>query len=363
MKRFAAMVAAPFRLAYRFWTEPVPPYPLALFRILLGICLLLNLWTTIVPSGQLLLGDQGLCPAAANDDYLHRSGRVCLLRGPVAIPFAEKILPAEWTRAWADWGATPQAAYLVFALFTVGCALMTLGFWTRTATIASWLLFLTIYQRLNWTMNGGDDVARMGLFYLIFCRSGAVWSLDHARALRRQPDDPTLISPLVPAWPLRLMQIQICMVYLFTGLIKLGDGFFSDSWLDCDWINGQALYWLFNDMELNRWPYSWTPFPMWFCRLLTWSVMTFELGFVVLVMNRRTRPWVLLFGVLMHLGIWLHTEIAFFSPFMLCWYALFIRADRARSAKQGRATNLLKLFTHRAFVRRARGQHSQPLPA
>jgi hypothetical protein len=162
----------------------------------------------------------------------------------------------------------------------------------------------------------------------MFARSGAVWSIDHWLARRRRPDDPALQAPRIPVWPIRLMQIQLGLVYLFTGLIKLGDGIFTPQWADCDWINGEALYWLYNDIELNRWPYAWTPIPLWLCRPITWSVMLFELGFVFLVPFRRTRPWVLFFGVLLHLGILLHTEIAFFSQFMLCWYVLFLSGDQ-----------------------------------
>ena len=180
MKGLGRILTWPVWVLVRFWAQPVRAEPLALFRILLGACLLLNLWITIIPVGEILVGTDGLCATESIDPYIKRAGLICLMRGPVSIPHQDRFLPLppEWTRAWAEWGATPQAAYTLFGVYTFFVLCMTVGLFTRLATVVSWALNLTLFQRLSWTMNGGDDVARMALFYLMFARSGVVWSLD-----------------------------------------------------------------------------------------------------------------------------------------------------------------------------------------
>ena len=125
------------------------------------------------------------------------------------------------------------------------------------------------------------------------------------------------------------MQIQLCVIYLFTGLVKVTEGWpEGKGWLDGlaehDWINGRAVWWVLNDVSINRWPYSALPIPMPICQLMSWGTLLFEIGFSLLILFPRIRPKLLLVGVAFHLGIWLHTEVGYFSPAILCWYVLFV---------------------------------------
>jgi hypothetical protein len=80
------------RSLYDFWTRPIRAEPLALFRILIGVVILLSLLTSLGPRLPLDLGPDGLCPGRAADDWLKRSGRFCLLRGPVNLPLLDEFL-------------------------------------------------------------------------------------------------------------------------------------------------------------------------------------------------------------------------------------------------------------------------------
>lgn len=198
---------------------------------------------------------------------------------------------------------------------------MTLGFATRPSTIIAWALFVSFNQRLVWVLNGGDSMMRCALFYLMFAPAGALWSLD-AVLKRRRDSSPILIAP----WSVRLMQIQLAVIYLFTGISKLNGGLVGN-----DWITGEAVYWVLNDLSLTRWPYHWLPVPMFVCRLLSWGTLAFELGFAFVMaiprrwaFSRRLRSCWLLAGVALHLGILIHTEVGWFSPATLCWYVLFL---------------------------------------
>jgi hypothetical protein len=57
---------------------------------------------------------------------------------------------------------------------------------------------------------------------------------------------------------------------------------------------------------------------------MTYGTLAVELALGVLVWNRKLRPWVLLLGVGLHLGIDLTLRVGFFSLVMLTLYAAFL---------------------------------------
>ncbi len=317
---------------YDFWTRPIDARPLALFRILIGVVLLLSLLTSFGPRLPLDLGADGLCPGRAADDWVKRSGRFSLLRGPVNLPFLDEFVPAKVVQEWQAWCDAPAHAAWLFAVLVAAVVAMTIGLATRLSTVISWALFVSFNQRLPWVLNGGDSMMRCALFYLMFAPAAAVWSLD---SLPRRGSAVNESAVLIPPWSVRLMQIQLAVMYLFTGISKLGDGLIGN-----DWITGEAVYWVLNDLSLTRWPYYRLPVPMIVCRFLSWGTLAFELGFaVVMALPPRRylsylRSVMLLVGVALHVGILIHTEVGWFSPATLCWYVLFLsfKSGRLRAA-------------------------------
>jgi hypothetical protein len=325
-----------FRTFWDFWTRTIRAEPLALFRILLGLVILASLLTGIFRTLPQTCGPEGMCPIEANDQWLKRQGGVSLLRGPMNMPLLgdwlsddlvkdhpwlghfENWLPHEAGDAWMAWAEPLSSHYLLFALLVLSLISLTLGFYTRLSAIAAVLLAGTFHHRLVWLMNGGDDLYRDGLYFLVLAPAGAVWSIDHWRRVRagsgpEGAGEPVTIAP----WSVRLMQIQVCCMYLFTGLVKL----------KADYPNGEALYWVLNNLELTRFSYNQVPIPLFLCRVMTWGTLTFELGFSLLVWIRPLRRWVLLAGLGLHLGIFLVMEIGWFSQVTLCWYVLFLSGE------------------------------------
>src|SRR5262249_11813201 len=64
---------------YDFWCKPVRAEPVALFRILLGLTILGSLLTGVGARLVTYCGPAGLRPAQTGDEWLRRTGRVCLL--------------------------------------------------------------------------------------------------------------------------------------------------------------------------------------------------------------------------------------------------------------------------------------------
>src|SRR5262249_7436052 len=112
-----------------------------------------------------------------------------------------------------------QAAAWVWVAATVS---FTIGFYTRTSAIIA-LAISTSFAGLNLCIdNAGDDIRRIILFYLMLSPCGAVWSIDHWRQRLTSrgafaPGAPVFIHP----WPLRLLMVQMVLMYFINGMFKL----------------------------------------------------------------------------------------------------------------------------------------------
>jgi hypothetical protein len=281
----------------RFWHDPVRAERLACMRILLAVSLLTEELFQYLPNLAEFFGPEGQAPAGLQ---LHRG---------------EQLGSWRWTYAFFN---TDNLAviYPVFWLWVAVTILFLIGWRTRWMNLAVWFLTRCFIERNPDLGTGADDTVQLGLFLLLFSPSGQALSLD-ARRLRRKG---LLIGPAwTPAWPVRLIQIQVCLIYCTTGLIKLkGDG-----WMQGTWWDGSSVYYLFNATTLSRWSFAQLPLPFWMTMLMTYSSVWFETLFPLLMLHRWTRRAALVFGILFHLGIYLTVEVGWFGFHTLSFYGVW----------------------------------------
>jgi hypothetical protein len=285
---------------------------------------------------------------------------------------ANDFFSLSWASAPLDGNRVAlDLAMGVWFFFTL---LMLLGCCTRLSVVVVWVLSVSFVNMNSYNDNAGDEVRNIALFYLMLCPCGAAWSLDGwwarwwgrrdgrlARWLGR-PDQPVFIQP----WALRLLFIQMALIYCCNGLFKL---------LGPDWTQGNSLYYVLNDLTLARWSYAAYPIPLWLTRVMTWSVLSFEVGFPLFMLLpwlvsgllrlqalrsraivravrllRYLRVVVLCFGVLFHLGIFASMELGFFGPYMICLYAPLLPWGRwlGRRERQGQVKTAAVGFSTRA---------------
>ena len=124
---------------------------LALLRI--GIALMLFLdWFDRWPDIRSMHSDEGMLPRGAITG-LH----------PISVLM---------------WGGSLWFAWLMNILGCVLSVLLMVGWRTNLMVLLNWLMFIGVHTRVPITMQGGDHLLRMMLFWSIFLPLGACWSVD-----------------------------------------------------------------------------------------------------------------------------------------------------------------------------------------
>lgn len=284
----------------RFFFERVPASNAAVLRIAYG--LVLTGWAlSIAPDALTFFGDGGVLPADPQRDW-----RWSILA----------VFP------------TDGAVIALVAVLIIAGVCLIVGVVPRIATFAALVVLISLLYRNFWITNSGDLLLRNLAFLLLFVPTGAALTLPQFMRDRQRP----FRFPDHPIWPLRLIQIQISVGYLFSVWEK----FPGDTWRD-----GTAISYALRIEDVVRFqaPGLLTDQVV-LVNVLTYGTLALELALAILVWNRKLRPWVLAGGVLMHLGIDVFLEVGFFSYLMIVAYIAFIPSDRLAAWLQGVASRL-----------------------
>ncbi len=276
----------------RFWHQPVRAERLALTRIMLALALLIDQLVQIRPYLAEFYGPTGIAPVGTHDNWCLSTWRWTAL--VFNTDDMQIVVPLFWI--WVAFTA----------LFLIGCM-------TRLSGIAVWFLTLAFLNRNRCLTNFGDEILCVCLFMLMISPCGRALSFDSwLRKSKPNTTDP---------WPVRLFQIQLCVIYFSTGLAKLicEQDFFTGTWWD-----GTSIHYVLNNIARGRWSYAQLPLPLWVTAPVTYLVVGWEALFPLLVLFRRTRKWALWFGVLFHLGIFATMEIGLFSFYVLAMYGVWV---------------------------------------
>jgi hypothetical protein len=291
----------------RFWHMPVRAERLAITRILFGLALFTDQLFQYLQHFADFFGPYGVGFAGLHDESMLHEWHWSVLFFRTDDLF---------------WVAT------VFAVWMAVTVAFMVGWQTRFMNILLWLGTMCFHNRNPNLTNFGDQVLSAGLFLLMLSPSGKAFSLDRwlqRRKLKAQgwPTPPGFDPAMTPAWPVRLLQIQICMIYLSTGLAKLARAHPNTG----TWWQGTSVWYMLQDCTMVRRAYAEFPIPFWMTVVATYLSVWFETLFPFLVLSRWTRKWTLWFGVLLHLGIWLTIEVGWFSFYTICLYGVWIPGE------------------------------------
>jgi hypothetical protein len=281
----------------RFWFAPMSTATLVLLRVAMGV---LTLGWTLSLSGDFLtfLGSDGITPKQP--------------------PYHDIVGP------WHTWGllgfgflSGKGVVVTLFVLLVLASISLTVGFMTRLAAVIVFLGLLSFQRRDPLFFNSGDALLRDLAFFLMLAPSGAAFSVDrwlHAR-------DRFWDMPARAPWALRLIQVQVTILYLAAVWGKVRG---------INWNDGTAVSYALRIGDYVRLPVpSFVTDSLFVSNVLTLGTVALELALAVLVWNRKLRPWVLLLGVSLHLGIDYSLRIGFYSYAIFASYLAFVPPERA----------------------------------
>jgi Vitamin K-dependent gamma-carboxylase. len=227
-------------------------------------------------------------------------------RSMVLSLFPDGFRPAFSLFFWPDTWALAMHTLLVVLL-----GLLTLGIGGRWIAWAAWFLDLAFIQR-NYAVNfGADIIGCILLFYLAFTQSCERLSVLNWRKKKTQFQR----SDMVSSFFIRMIQIQMGVVYAYTGFEKLKGG---------SWWEGTALWSVLANPQMVSYDFTAVRYVPWMIAIVSFLTILFETYFPVMVAWKKTRYAWLLMGVSMHLGIAFMMGLWPFSLAMMSTYFLFI---------------------------------------
>jgi hypothetical protein len=306
---FRELIRASLAEWNRFWFTPSDPATLGLIRILAGSMLF---YTHLVWSFDLesFFGSQGWLSPAAIGQLSGRSG--------------------AWT--YFDWIHSTTGLWIAHIAALVVFALLTIGLFSRVMSVLAFFITVSYANRVPLAWFGLDDINALLATYLMVGPCGAAYSLD--RWLTRcRTGEPRPVEPSTGAnLAIRLMQVHMCIVYLFSAMGKLEGA---------SWWGGQAIWLSVGNLEYQSLDMTWLANHRLLINALTHITVFWELSYCVLVWPRLLRPLVIAMAVFVHLGIALALGMPTFGLVMLIGNAAFIspalvRRMLDRRAAQGR---------------------------
>ena len=279
-----------------FFHAPEPASPAGVFRLLFGLVMVANT-LLLFGDARRLLGPAGML---GGEHYRQTYGR------------------SRFT-LYALLPQTDAAVYAVLGVQLVAAVCLAAGLWTRLSAAVTFLTLVSYSNRNPAMTYGGDTVARLLAFLLIFSQAGKAVSVDAllAGAAGPQPAGEGLYSP----WCLRLMQVQVAIVYLRTTYWKLRGK---------TWRDGTAAYYptqlvYYRRFVLPRWALN--PVAI---RVATWGTLVVEAALGTLVWVPGFRYTVLVAGAAFHLLLEFLLNLQLFGFVMLASLTLFIDPDDAQ---------------------------------
>jgi hypothetical protein len=281
----------PLKDLNRFLFGPISARPLGVFRIVFGVLIVIYL-------------------ALMSVEFEHWYTGAGLLQGTEAIEAAGplRFSPLQYVN-------DPRVAHVFFGFTVMVAVAFTLGWRTRIMSILLYLCMLSLYHR-NVGSNGGPDaVPAILTFYMMLCPCGAACSLDAVRAARKRG---TAAEPLIVPWAVRLLQMQICLIYFQSCVIKCQGPM---------WMNGTTIHYILFLREFRVFDMEWlAQYPL-VINAMTHGALLIEFSLAFWLWFRPTRRWAILGGVLLHMGIRPVLNVPGFGEVMIATYLTFLAPD------------------------------------
>jgi len=249
-------------------------------------------------------------------------GNITDFYGPHAIvshTTAENAFPFLHISLFKLFKPTYEVAYGVMVVYGISLFTSMLGFFTRGSLIVAFICMASLHQRNIWLLSSSEMLMRAITLLLICSPCGHSLSID---SLLGRYFENFRQKRTWPIWALRLIQIQISVVYLWTTWHKLK----GETWLD-----GTAVYYATRIEGLTNFPLPFLLDSPLFLKLATWGALLIEFSLGSLIWVKKLRKPVILAGILFHLGIEYTMSIPFFELTMIVLLMNFFTPEELKA--------------------------------
>jgi hypothetical protein len=205
----------------------------------------------------------------------------------------------------------------LFAAAAIVAVAMLIGYQTRLAAVASWILLTSLQVRMPLVLNAGDTLLRVALFWSMFLPLGAVWSVDAYR--RDKPSGSPLrgcANPYASAASFAFI-VQLAIVYWFAGWAK-----WNDAWLHEDALGNVFKFGLYG-LPLGAALGDYPSLTLALSRATVWFELLGPLLLFIPWQTARLRMIAIVGFVLLHVGIAVTMTVGLFSyAAIAAWMAI-----------------------------------------
>lgn len=279
--------------------------------------------------------------------------------------FAQSRVEDDGHPSWLDAifsSSGPSWAFdLQYLAMIALCVLLVLGWRARFVIPVLLVLYVALFRSNPYISEGGINLMRIVLIYMMFVDTSGRWSLD---ARRRRAATAAGKTSRFASWAwlgtllhnagILLIAFQIFVVYVGSAMYKIQGG---------TWQHGTAIYYVFQLDEFSTWPAVTELLGRsgLLVAVLTYSTVFVQLFFPFLLLRRGTRIFALLTITGMHLGIGVLMGLMYFSLTMIAIDAIFIR-DSTYQAVERRLAPVLRRGWDRVRRRPAAPPETAPEP-
>lgn len=205
------------------------------------------------------------------------------------------------------------SVYFLLFFMMVASLCLCVGFYSRLSSLIVFLGLISLGHRNAAVCSSGDAILRIFTFLMIFSRAGNVLSLDAYLS------GSSLINDSGAPWVQRLMQIQVSIIYFYSMIVKL-----NNSEL---WKNGTASYYVMQNRAHTAeiLPKFFLSQP--FVQLATYGTLIIEFMTSTLIWIKEFRPYCIVAGLCLHMGLELCIRIQLFGYSMMALLVLFMSPE------------------------------------
>lgn len=269
-----------------FFTSPLSPEPLGLFRILMAFFAIIQalLW---YPDWPVFLGSDGWIQWEISE-------AISQSWSPHLAKIYGLLEPVGTTQEQVVWG-------LYWGYLTVAFALL-VGWNTKIWAFLTWLFHLIIMSTIPTFVYGVDIFLHIALFYIMVMPASRAFSLDVIAGR---------VSPH-PSWEvtlaIRVLQIHLCLAYLSAGYEKV---------LVSEWWSGNVLWRSLVQPDFRQYDLTWLAWYPWIIMLCSWFTMIIETGYCAAMWIPRLRVFWLAGIICLHVGIGVFLGLYLFGLIMI----------------------------------------------